>query len=101
VKIVALTAEVLERLRADRSSLDRFGVRSIALFGSVARGEAGAGSDVDILVDYRADARPDLFEFIDLKEHLEELVGRRVDLVTPAALHPRLRDRILAEAIYA
>jgi hypothetical protein len=96
-----LTAEVLERLRADRSSLDRFGVRSIALFGSVARGEAGAGSDVDILVDYRADARPDLFEFIDLKEHLEELVGRRVDLVTPAALHPRLRDRILAEAIYA
>jgi len=98
---VALTAEVLERLRADRSSLDRFGVRSIALFGSVARGEAGAGSDVDILVDYRADARPDLFEFIDLKEHLEELVGRRVDLVTPAALHPRLRDRILAEAIYA
>jgi uncharacterized protein len=93
--------EVLERLRADRSSLDRFGVRSIALFGSVARGEAGAGSDVDILVDYRADARPDLFEFIDLKEHLEELVGRRVDLVTPAALHPRLRDRILAEAIYA
>jgi hypothetical protein len=88
-------------LRADRSSLDRFGVRSIALFGSVARGEAGAGSDVDILVDYRADARPDLFEFIDLKEHLEELVGRRVDLVTPAALHPRLRDRILAEAIYA
>lgn len=101
MKIVALTAEVLERLRADRSSLDRFGVRSIALFGSVARGEAGAGSDVDILVDYRADARPDLFEFIDLKEHLEELVGRRVDLVTPAALHPRLRDRILAEAIYA
>ncbi len=98
---MALTAEVLERLRADRSSLDRFGVRSIALFGSVARGEAGAGSDVDILVDYRADARPDLFEFIDLKEHLEELVGRRVDLVTPAALHPRLRDRILAEAIYA
>jgi len=98
---VALTAEVLGRLRADRSSLDRFGVRSIALFGSVARGEAGPESDVDILVDYRADARPDLFEFIDLKEHLQELVGRRVDLVTPAALHPRLRDKILAEAVYA
>jgi uncharacterized protein len=101
VKLVALTAEVLEQLRGDRSALDRFGVRSIALFGSVARGEAGDESDVDILVEYRADARPDLFEFIDLKEHLEAVVGRRVDLVTPAALHPRLRERILTEAVYA
>lgn len=98
---MALTAEVLERLRADRSTLDRFGVGSIALFGSIARGEGGPESDVDILVDYRPEARPDLFEFIDLKEHLEAVVGRRVDLVTPAALHPRLRDRILAEAVYA
>ena len=98
---MVLRAEVIEQLRADRSALDRFGVRAIALFGSVARGEGGAGSDVDILVDYRADTRPDLFEFIDLKEHLEEIVGRRVDLVTPAALHPRLRDKILAEAVYA
>jgi predicted nucleotidyltransferase len=99
--VVTLKAEVLKRLREDRAALDRFGVREIGLFGSVARGEAGVGSDVDILVDYRPDARPDLFEFIDLKEHLERLIGRRVDLVTPAALHPRLRDRILAEAVYA
>ena len=98
---MVLRAEVLERLRGDRSVLDRFGVRSIALFGSVARGEAGPESDIDILVEYQPDARPDLFEFIDLKEHLEGIVGRRVDLVTPAALHPRLRDRILAEAVYA
>ena len=98
---MVLRAEVLERLRADRSSLDRFGVRTIALFGSVARDDAGPESDVDILVDYRPDVRPDLFEFIDLKEHLETLVGRRVDLVTPAALHRRLRDSILAEAVYA
>jgi hypothetical protein len=98
---VVLRTEVIERLRADRAALDRFGVRSIALFGSVARGDAGADSDVDILVDYQPDARPDLFEFIDLKDHLEGLVGRRVDLVTPAALHPRLRNRILTEAVYA
>ena len=94
-------AEVIRQLREDRAALDHFGVGSIALFGSVARDDSGAGSDVDILVDYRADARPDLFEFIDLKEHLEELVGRRVDWVTPAALRPRLRDGILAEVIYA
>ena len=98
---MVLRTEVIERLRADRAALDRFGVRSIALFGSVARGDAGADSDVDILVDYQPDARPDLFEFIDLKDHLEGLVGRRVDLVTPAALHPRLRNRILTEAVYA
>jgi predicted nucleotidyltransferase len=101
VNVVVLRTEVIERLRADRAARDRFGVRSIALFGSVARGDAGADSDVDILVDYQPDARPDLFEFIDLKDHLEGLVGRRVDLVTPAALHPRLRNRILTEAVYA
>lgn len=93
--------DILRMLRNDRSVLDGFGVRSVAVFGSVARGEADAGSDVDILVTYRDDAHPDLVDFIGLKEHLEGLIGRSVDLATPEALHHRLRDRILREAVYA
>ena len=93
--------DILQRLRADQPALDRFGVSSIAVFGSFARGEARPDSDLDILVDYREDARPDLFDFIELKQHLEALFGRPVDLATPQALHHRLRERILAEAVYA
>lgn len=96
-----LKEDILQRFRADKPALDRFGVKSIALFGSFARGEARADSDLDILVDYGEDARPDLFDFIELKQHLEALVGRSVDLATPEALHRRLRERILAEAVYA
>ena len=93
--------DILQRLRADRPALDRFGVSSIAVFGSFARGQARPDSDLDILVDYREDARPDLFDFIELKQHLEALFDRPVDLATPEALHRRLRERILAEAVYA
>ena len=96
-----LTNDILQRLRADQPALDRFGVSSIAVFGSFARGQARPDSDLDILVDYREDARPDLFDFIELKQHLEALFGRPVDLATPEALHHRLRERILAEAVYA
>jgi uncharacterized protein len=88
-----LKEDILERFRAEKPVLDRFSVKSIAVFGSFARGEARPDSNLDILVDYREDARPDLFDFIELKQHLEALVGRRVDLATPEALHRRLRER--------
>lgn len=75
----------------------KFGVESIALFGSVARGQAGPESDLDILVSYSR--APGLFGFLDLKEYLENLFGRPVDLVTVKALKIQLRDQILREAI--
>lgn len=77
--------------------MERLSVARVALFGSVARGEESVGSDVDLLVEF---ARPvGLFHFVHVKRFLEELLGRPVDLVTPDALHPALRDAILAEAL--
>jgi hypothetical protein len=75
----------------------RFDVESLALFGSVARNQAGAESDLDILVEYVK--TPGLFGYLDLKEYLENLTDRPVDLVTVNALKKQLREKILAEAV--
>jgi len=90
--------EVLHVLQEHHSELrDRFGVKSLALFGSAARDEAGTESDVDLLVEF--DRPVGLFEFVDLKAFLEGLLRRAVDLGTPESLRPRLRERVLREAI--
>jgi hypothetical protein len=75
----------------------RFGIASLALFGSVARGEAGRESDVDLLVEFRE--TPGLREYMALKFWLEERLGRRVDLVMRGALTPWARPVVEAEAI--
>ena len=91
--------EVLRLLATHRKELLALGVQSLAVFGSVVHGEAGPDSDVDILVEF---AKPvGFFAFLEVKEHLEGLLGCSVDLVTRKALHPRLRDEILNEAVYA
>lgn len=91
--------EIVDRLKSDKSTLKGFGVESLAIFGSAARDQAELGSDIDILVAFN---RPiGLFEFIDLKTHLEDVLERKVDLVTPDSLHPRLRENILREAVNA
>lgn len=92
--------EIFEALAAHRTELERFGVKSVAVFGSAARGEElGPQSDIDLLVEFN---RPvGLFAFLDLKQYLESLLKRRVDLTTPEALKPKLRDRILSEAVRA
>ena len=79
--------------------LQQFAVRQLRLFGSTLRGEAGDASDIDLLVDYDPAARVGLFAFVRLQRRLSELLGRRVDLATPDALHPALRDGILREAV--
>jgi uncharacterized protein len=90
---------IIETLRANRDVLDHFHVRSLSIFGSITRGEANAESDVDILVEFEPDADVGLFEFIGLKSALSDLLGIPVDLGTPDALHPALRDNILREAL--
>jgi predicted nucleotidyltransferase len=90
--------EVLSTLRAQQATLHaRFGVARLSLFGSVARDEAGQDSDVDLLVEF--DRPIGLFRFLELQNHLEDLLRCGVDLGTPQSLKPRIRDRILAEAV--
>lgn len=91
--------DVLRILAANREKLGRISVKSIAVFGSVARDEAVPGSDIDLLVAYSEPVG--LFDFIRLKNHLENLLLAPVDLVTPDALKDRIREKILREAIRA
>ncbi len=91
--------EALALLGAHRKELDGFGVKSIAIFGSVARNQARPDSDVDVLVEFGIPVG--FFELIRLERHLADLFGRRVDLTTPGGLKRQLRDRILREAVYA
>lgn len=87
---------VLQALADDRESIRGFGVRRLALFGSAARDEAGAASDVDVLVVFE---RKTFRGYVGLLRHLEGLLGRKVDLVIEEALKPAIRDRILAEKV--
>jgi hypothetical protein len=91
--------EVIRRLAERRKDLDRFGVSSLALFGSVARNEATATSDIDILVDFSRTGG--LFEFVRLKNFLEAILEHPVDLVTRDALKPQLRQKIIQESVHA
>jgi len=91
--------DVTRTLLAHREVLQQFAVRELRLFGSTLRGEAGDTSDIDLLVDYDPAAWVGLFAFVRLQRRLSELLGRRVDLATPDALHPALREGILREAV--
>lgn len=89
---------ILKVLDENRDRIKGFGVRSLALFGSAARGEAAPGSDLDFLVDFE---HKSFDNFMGLKEFLEDLFGCRADLVLVSALKPRLREPILASAVHA
>jgi predicted nucleotidyltransferase len=90
--------QILPRLAEHRAELDRYGVRSLALFGSVARNEAEAKSDIDVLVEFEGPATFDGYR--ELTFYLEELLGHSVDLVTSKALRPQLRPWIERDLVY-
>jgi predicted nucleotidyltransferase len=75
----------------------KYGAHNVRVFGSTARGEASDGSDVDILVDL-ADDRS-LLDQVGLQQELEEVLGRKVDVVVEGGISPYLEKRILAEAV--
>jgi uncharacterized protein len=73
------------------------GVRNIRVFGSLARGDFGPESDVDLLVEYVPGHGG--FAFIEFCQGVEALLGRKVDVVTEKSLHPMIRDKVLAQAV--
>ena len=90
--------EVLEALRAHKDALDeRFGVTSLTLFGSFARDEATATSDLDVLVGFDGPATSR--SYFGVQFYLEDLLGRNVDLVTDKALRAEIRPYVEREAI--
>ena len=91
---------VIELLSREDSIKQQFGVKSIGVFGSHARGEERVDSDVDVLVEFVEGAKT-FDHFMDLKFFLEDLFGRRVDLVTTDALRPQIREGILKGVTYA
>lgn len=90
---------VLRQLRSHIGQIrQRFSVRALAIFGSIARDDAADDSDVDVLVVFDGKAGFDLF--MDLKFYLEDLLGTQVDLVTDKALRPQVRRAIEQEMIH-
>jgi len=90
--------EILNAIDANRGRLSALGVVELALFGSYARGDAGPQSDVDFLVEF---SEKSFDRYMDLKDFLQQLLGRKVDLVLKSAIKTRLRARILSEAVRA
>ncbi len=91
-------SQVIQILSERQRELARqYGVKSLALFGSVARDQATSTSDVDLLVEF--DRPVGYFGLFALQDHLESLLGRKVDLGTPDSLKPRIRERVMGECI--
>ncbi|MBI3292758.1 MAG: nucleotidyltransferase family protein [Elusimicrobia bacterium] len=88
--------QLLELLHKHQAQIAELGVRSLAVFGSVARGKARSDSDVDLLVDFDGPATFD--RYMQLKFFLEDLLKRRVDLLTQQAVRPELRPSIEQDA---
>ena len=96
-----LLDEVLATLRAHEGELREQGVKHAAVFGSVARGESGPDSDVDILVDLDRSIVETLFDFAGIAADMEDLFGRSVDLVMRDRLKDHVMPNALSEAVHA
>ena len=91
--------EILEALSKELPKLkQRFNVKTIGVFGSYARGEQQAGSDMDLLVDFEGPIG--LFKFLELEDYLSESLGVKVELVTPDALKPLIKPNIMRDVVY-
>lgn len=90
--------EVLKSKRAEIARLAaRYGVERVRIFGSLARGQATPDSDIDFLVVFKRGKT--LLDLIGFRQDLEELLGRKVDVVSERGVSPHLRNRIFSEAV--
>ena len=93
--------EIKKILKEHKKELrEKYGIEEIGIFGSYLRGEAKKESDVDILVEFKPDAKISLLDFVKLENYLSNLLGVKVDLVEKSALKPRIGKQILSEVIY-
>jgi len=96
---MATRQEVLARLKSLKEELaDRYDVREIGIFGSVARCENDRTSDIDLLVEFGP--RADLITYIGLWQFLEELFGEKIDLVSKRGLRSEMRDAVMRDVVY-
>jgi uncharacterized protein len=89
---------VLQILHQNRAEINSYGVKSLALFGSVARGEVRPDSDVDLLVEF--DRPVGLFGLVALQLRLEELLGYPVDIGTWDSLKASIRSNVMKDCVY-
>ena len=94
---VSTRDDVVATIKANRRALKRYGVRSLALFGSAARNKMRKSSDIDVLVQFD---KTTWANYIGLKFYLEDLLGREVDLVTPKALKPATKPSVEKDLLY-
>lgn len=93
--------DAIEVLVRNQKALRAHGIVHAGLFGSVARGEAAPGSDLDILIELDPELRLDIFAYAGLKRYVAGLFRGPVDVVNKGALKPHLREPVSADAIYA
>jgi len=92
-----LSTLITNNRNAIKEIAQRYNATNIRVFGSMARGDANSNSDVDILADL--DTNTSLLDRIALIQEIEDLLARKIDLVTPDRLHKTIRDRIIKEAV--
>ncbi len=86
-----------ERNKTLVSFLTKHGAKKIGIFGSVARGEERADSDIDVLIEFNGD--PSLLDVVIIEQEASEILGKKIDLVTEDALSPYIKEKVMKEVV--